>query len=210
MGKPLWKEMLSPLSTHAVHTFRKDRESQVLLAKHLKQAPVSDFYRNIVWLAGKRACQRTKEGVCTPELTKTAPLPRSLQGFCCVCTVPGYNGVQGNNWCSSAMLQLKKKTEEYISLPCYRVCHDVLSSLLHSSLQESGKTQRLNSVHSHSPVKDALTLTGCSCFSFPAAPCVGVKRLLRTCTPPAYASAPSWAGGTPGASLLQGLLHLAC
>lgn len=60
--------------------------------------------------------------------------------------------------------------------------------------QESGKTRRLSSTHSHSPVKDALSfnfLTGCSRFSFLAAPCVGVKRLFQTCTPPAPASAPS-------------------
>lgn len=57
---------------------------------------------------------------------------------------------------------------------------------------------RLNSIHSHSPVKDVLSFnfsTGCSCSSFPAALCVGVKGSLWTHTPLTYESASSQAAG---------------
>lgn len=93
------------------------------------------------------------------------------------------------------------------SLPCYRICHDVLSSLLHSSLLRVVKL-RLNSIHSHSPVKDVLSFnfsTGCSCSSFPAALCVGVKGSLWTSTPLAYESAPSQAAGPTACQPLGGV-----
>lgn len=89
--------------------------------------------------------------------------------------------MQVNNSCSSAVL--KRRVHFSAMSQSMSGCTFLTPPLLSP---ESGKTQRLNSIPSHSPVKDALSFnfsTDCPCFSFLVPLCVGEKRLLQTCTP---------------------------